>query len=580
MPRSAPRTALAAALLAALSAPAADAQVNYTDVTAAVGLDFMHQYGPTLPYEPDISFPFQQGLDIIQRNNGNGAAVGDYDNDGDLDIFFTGQKTFRSALYRNDLPTGFTNVTASAGIFNRGQSRMAQFTDLDNDGWVDLILANDKLPGSPTTKTQSGGFFRGQVLTNGNGGSPFAGQADAGSSVYRNNGDGTFTDVAEGSGFDFTGYIIGGMGTVDFDQDGLVDVYVTTWGGLQDDGPLDDDDYTLMEGYCRLYWNRGNFQFQDVTRLMGLGKLQTNAFTPIFADFDRDGDSDLFISVDAYPDKFYRFDGGIFVDQSAQVGATHVGTDMGVAAADFDDDGDVDLYVTNVTDPAGAYGGNTLLVNQLIETGTLSFVDEAVARGVHDTGWGWGTEWVDVDNDGDRDLYAVSGYDDFVLWEGLHVGMIDRPADLFINDGSGFFTPSVNTGAEVVGDARVAIAFDADRDGDQDLLVTHVDVPPALLLSDLNDTAPVNHWIDLKLVGAGSVPRDAIGARITLLVGSQTMTHEVIGGGSYMAGLPLEAHFGLGSATLIDQIRVGWPDNTSTILNDVAVDQYLVIQHP
>jgi hypothetical protein len=219
-------------------------------------------------------------------------------------------------------------------------------------------------------------------------------------------------------------------------------------------------------------------------------------------------------------------------------------------------------------------------VNQFVPTGQLSFVNEAVARGVKDTGWGWGAEWIDVDNDGDRDLYAVNGFDDFVMWQGLHFGMVNRKADLFINNGSGFFTKSVGTGAEIVGDARSVVAFDVDRDGDQDLFITHVDVPPALLINTLNDNGAVNHWLDVKLVGGGLVSRDALGARIKVTVGSKNYTHEVIGGGSYLAGRTLEAHFGLGAATLIDQLRVTWPDGVITTLNNVPVDQYLVVAHP
>jgi hypothetical protein len=571
-----PLAALGLALLLA-GAPSTQAQVGFVNKTAEYGITFVSQYGPTLPYDADITELDGIGLDIIQRNAGNGVALADYDNDGDIDLLCLGQKGYRSALYRNDLPAGFTDVTAAAGIFNTGQSRVAMFTDLDNDGWMDLVIANDtKLA---TTCSGSDSLWVGK-LSGGRGSSPFAGQQEAPSSIYRNNGNGTFSDVTAGSGFVFRGFIVGGMGLVDFDEDGRVDIYITTWGARQNNA------YTLLEGHNRLYRNLGGFRFQDVTRMLGLGKLESNCYSPIFADFDLDGDSDLFIPLDAYADKFYRYGFGLgefahlFTDQSTQVGATHVGTDMGVAPADFDDDGDLDLFVTNVTDPGGAYGGNTLLVNQFVPTGQLSFVNEAVARGVKDTGWGWGAEWIDVDNDGDRDLYAVNGFDDFVMWQGLHFGMVNRKADLFINNGSGFFTKSVGTGAEIVGDARSVVAFDVDRDGDQDLFITHVDVPPALLINTLNDNGAVNHWLDVKLVGGGLVSRDALGARIKVTVGSKNYTHEVIGGGSYLAGRTLEAHFGLGAATLINQLRVTWPDGVLTTLNNVPVDQYLVVAHP
>ncbi|MHC5212435.1 MAG: CRTAC1 family protein [Planctomycetota bacterium] len=546
------------------------------NATVDAGIDFVNAYGPLLPYDADMSENDVLFLDIMQRNAGNGAAVGDYDNDGDLDVLVLGQKTHRSALYRNDLPAGFTDVTKQAGIHNRGLSRIAMFADLDNDGWADLILANDARPGAPYP---SGDPLTAQVaLPGGRGVSPFAGQQHAPSSIYRNKGDGTFADVTPGSGFDIRGRFVGGMGLVDFDEDGRLDIYVALWGAQHQQGHI------LLEGHNRLYRNEGGFQFRDVTRLLGLGTLLSNSWAPVFADFDLDGDDDLFIAEDDAADKYYDFGPGLgefarlFTDVSTAVGTTHVGTDMGVAPVDFDDDGDLDLFVTNVTENGN--GGNALYVNQLTETGQLSFVDEAAARGVFDTGWGWGTEWVDVDNDGDRDLFAVNGFDEYVMWLGLNFNLVNKPADLFLNDGTGNFTKTSGTGAEVVGDARAAIAFDADRDGDQDLFVTHVDGPPALLLNTLNDRGTTNHWLDVKLVGGGLVNRDALGSRVEVTAGGKTQVHYVLGGGSFLAGRSYEAHFGLGAATTADLVRVHWTDGMVSDLVAVPVDQLLVVTYP
>ena len=554
------------------------AQAGFTDVTAARGITIVNQYGPVLPNDTDMLPTESQQIDIVQRNQGNGAAVGDYDNDGDLDVLILSQKNFRMALYRNNHPTpSFTDVTVQAGLFNRGQSRVANFIDLDNDGWKDLVVLNDMrcdAPNCPQAAPVEPVVLRSvgaQPLPSEQG--PFYGQQHAPSSIYRNNGDGSFSDMTPDSGFDPTGYVIGGLGFVDFDRDGRMDIYVTTWGGLQAAG------FTYMEGYNRLYWNQGNFKFKDATRSLGLGTLRSNSYAPIFSDFDLDGDTDLFVAIDGYADKFYRWEAGKFADQTTMVGATHVGTDMGVAHGDFDDDGDMDMFVTNVTDPAGAWGGNTLYVNKLVENGTLSFVNEANARGVKNSGWGWGAEWVDVDNDGDLDLFAVNGFDEWVVALAQPAGLLNRPADLFLNDGTGNFTKAVNSGAEVVGDARSAIAFDVDRDGDQDLLITHVDGPHALLLNDLNDGGGTNHWLDVSLVGNGTVNSEGIGARIRAIVGPKTYTRELIAGGSFLSGRPFEVHFGLGAATQVDQLWVHWPDGTTTMLSNVAADQHVFVQH-
>ena len=565
--------------------PQTAAQVTYTDVTTSLGIDFVGTYGATLALDSDMSFESATQLEIIQRNTGNGAAVADYDNDGDLDLLLLGQLGHRNVLYRNDLPTGFVDVTEEAGVVNFGESRVAIFTDLDNDGWLDLVLGNDRRcsdscaasglatssgsPGAPVVGP-AGGLLVGAASAT----ASVVGAPEAGSKIYRNNQDGTFTDVTDGSGFAPSGQIIGGIGLVDFDRDGKIDIFISTWGALQEEG------FTYMEGHNRLYWNLGNFQFKDLTRVTGLGRLQSNSYAAIFADFDNDFDSDLYLPIDGYEDKFYRYQSGEYLEQTQQVGATHVGTDMGVAPVDFDNDGDLDLYITNVTDPGGVWGGNTLLVNQRFPTGQLSFVDEAAARGVKDTGWGWGTEWVDVDNDGDRDLFAVNGFDEFVTHTALPAGLNNRPAYLFLNNGSGFFSSSVGTGAEVVGDARAAIAFDMDRDGDQDLLITHVNAAPVLLESNLNDRGITKHWLDVSLVGSGTVARDGIGARIRVVVGATTYSHHVVGGGSFLSGRPFEAHFGLGTTTLVDEVHVDWPDGQITTLTSVAVDQHIVVSHP
>jgi hypothetical protein len=534
------RASIGAALL--IAAAPASGQVAFTDMTTATGLQFDGDYGPILSQDVDLPDPVDAMMVLMQRNMGNGAAVADYDNDGDLDVFLLAQLGKPSVLYRNDVGV-FTDVTGPARLTNVGQSRVACFVDLDNNGWQDLILCNDVRAGGTEPPTK----------------------------IYRNMGNGKFRPIATQWGFDPTGYITGGLGLVDENQDGLIDIYVTYWVRVPAAA------YPSLEGRNRLYRNLGGLKFQEVTRKVGLGYQNTNSFTPMFADFDNDGDSDLYQPIDGFSDAYYRRDAGMYVDDTQQVDATHVGSDMGAALCDFDDDGDMDLFVSNATAEGG--GGNTLLVNQVVPTGQLLFVDEAAQRGVFDAGWGWGTEWIDADNDGDRDLFVVNGFDEFVKTKYMppdYSGLTDHPAHMFLNDGTGNFTNSVASGCEIIGDARCTIAFDYDRDGDQDLLITHTDASTVLLQNDSPTTA---HSIDIRLVGTGpTVSRDAIGARIKLIVGSKTYCHEVIGGGSYLAGRPFEAHFGLGAATVVDQIIVTWPgSSTSTVLNNVPADQYLVI---
>lgn len=528
---------------APLTRVAVGSNIDFVESSTAMGLEFMGSYGTVLEMDVDLTDTQFEMLDIIQRNMGNGASVADIDNDGDFDVLLLGQQGHPAKLFLNDLGAGtFSDVTAAYGLSDGavlGQSRVALFADFDNDGWKDLVVGNDTL----CCGTE-----------------PL-------SSIYRNSAGTSFVDVSQDSGFTMTGHIVGGMGVVDYDQDGLIDIYVTTWGARQ------ADSYTLLEGYNRLFRNMGAFQFEDVTREVGLGKLQTNCFGPIFADFDRDGDPDLFIAVDGYSDVFFRNDDGVFVDITLEAGTTHIGSDMGVAPGDFDGDGDIDLYVTNATDPAGNFGGNTLLVNQFMETGKLTFVDEALERGVWYTAWGWGTEWFDVENDGDLDIFAVNGFDEFVLanYGPTQVaGWLNAPTSLFVNNGTGNFTLDTNNGSDLVGDSRAAVAFDVNRDGLQDLLVTNMNAAPMLMI---NTTTQPGHWFELDLTGGGPVCRDAVGAHVEIDAGGKTYQRDTVGGGSYISGRPLSTHFGIGSATLINQLRVTWPDGHVNVANNLAVDQ-------
>lgn len=523
---------LGIALCAEPFSPASRAEIKFEQVQEQAGLNLSVLYGPTFDFSGDP--PATQAMkQVMQRNMGNGAAVGDYDNDGDLDMYLLRQTNSANRLYRNDVygeANTFVNVTAQAGVGNTGFSRAAQFADLDNDGWDDLILINDDVQGGPY----------------------------APSAIYRNRGDGTFTDVTAGSGFAPSGLIKGGMCLGDYDGDGLVDLYVTLW--LMELG----EGTPGFAGSNRLYRNLGNFQFQDVTVSSGVGLLSRDSFACVFADFDSDSDVDLYVAIDHTSDAYYRNNGnGTFTDRTLAVGATHTGNDMGISVFDFDDDGDLDVYSTNITDPSGIFGTtqfNTLLVNQLEETGFMAFVNEAGARGVRDTYWGWGTEFFDADNDSDLDLYAVNGFDEFAA--ALGAPLVDTPEVLFVNDGAGDFERSTGTGADFVGDARAAIAFDHNLDGLLDMLVTNI-VDPVVLLE--NRTEDPGNWVSVELIGLCGDNTNAIGGRIRLTTEETAQMRDVIAGGSYLSGRPFVQHFGIGSAEQIDQLIATFPDGSDFV---------------
>ena len=227
--------------------------------------------------------------------------------------------------------------------------------------------------------------------------------------------------------------------------------------------------------------------------------------------------------------------------------------------------------------PSGFFGttqGNALYVNDPdAGTGFPDFSDEAATRGVDDTYWGWGTEFIDVDNDGDLDLAAVTGFDVHVLaFKGPAWPLYTTPSVLFVNDGTGSFTRELGAGFDTDLDSRGLVAFDYDRDGDRDLLITNVNQPLALLE---NTTSNPGHWLDVTLLPDA----EAIGARVYVTVAASTRRRDVVSGHSFLAGGPREVHFGLGAATTIDTLRVVWADGSEQTLASVAADQLVTVQY-
>jgi hypothetical protein len=513
-------------------APTVSAAVACADVAQQVGLDFQGDVGPVLAKE--------QVAQIMQTNMGQGAAVGDYLNNGYLDVYLLGQNGHQSRLFRNDSgPNGrvFTDVTQAAGVGQTGLGRVAQFADLNNDGRKDLIVLNDFAPGTNSKP----------------------------SLLYRNNGDGTFTDVTAGSGFTPVGYIVGGMALADTTGDGLLDIYISYWTYELGASPPNQSPKGKFGFHNLLYRNLGNYQFKDVTDEVGLGGVSVDAFTPIFANFTGHRLPDLYLAVDHRSDIFYENVGGHFRQASLPHGVSHVGNNMGVAVGDLDGNNSVDLFVTNIYDPVGNFGnvprGNTLLIQKPGPTARFKFADEASQRGVLDAGWGWGTAFVDVAGNGHLDIYAVQGFNRFVGL--LSTALSENRAHLFMNDGSGSFRLAGRTGCDVPGDQRSLVVFDFNRDGKPDFLITQVAGPTMLL----ENQSPAKNWLTVDLSRAPD--HLAIGSRITVTVGGRSTTQYVLAGGSYLAGPPREAYFGLGTSAQADQVKVTWSDGTTSVLRGV-----------
>ena len=518
--------------------PATPVGLSFVDVATSAGLDFT-----VFPVSvmPPITDPV--GTAMV-RHMGNGAAIADIDGDGDLDLYLLEHYNRENKLYRNEwVETGtltFTDITPPA-LADIGLSRVAHFCDLNGDGLIDLLLINDD-EGGPTARP---------------------------SRVFENTGGGTFVDRTAGSNFRPVGYLKGGAALADYDRDGLVDIFVANWGNLAPGAPAPQ-----FPGENQLYRNLGNFTFEDVTGTV-IPTLEHNSFSAIFSDFDGDARPDLLVAVDAGEDKFYRnVNGTMFEDVSLAVGIDHFGNDMGLAAADFDNDGDLDVYSTNITDPTGFYGlgsDNVLYENQFAQTGSLEFIDRAVDFGLEDTAWGWGTQFVDLDLDGDHDLVAVNGFDQ---WVGPTSAVYETPSIVFEAEGGAFTRAPDLLGAPR--DSRGLCAFDADRDGDLDLLITNIGSNVQLLenRSGTGGSITVKLIPDHLALGShlfATFDPDGTGPAPT-----KTTRHDCVAGRSYLVGTPSEVILGLGDGASAD-LRVVWADGSESLVNGVTAGTILEI---
>jgi hypothetical protein len=521
-----------------------------TDVAAQTGLTFTGAYGPGYPVLDEFG-------GMMQSNMGNGAAVGDYNGDGYLDVLLLGQAGQHTKLFRNDPgPNGtrkFTDVTDQAGLGNvTSNARAAQFVDLTGSGRPDIVIASDWWPNTPIS-------------------------AGGPSQIFRNNGDGTFTDVTAGSGFTPTGYLVGGMTFADYDGDGLPDIYLSYWTDEAAADPGRTEIKGAFPGTNRLYRNLGNFHFQDVTDTAFIEPYHADSFTAVFADFTGDGKPDIYQANDHRPDRFYRNNGdGTFTDPGYADGLTRAGNSMGVAT-NVMPGGGLQLFITNITDPSGLYGsniGNTLMTDTQ-SSGAIQFSNGASAAGVVDTAWGWGTAFVDMNLDGAPDLFAVQGMHQFVGDKSPHLA--DATSTLFLNDGTGahFTAAGAGTGCDLPGDQRSLVVFDYDRDGAPDLLVTQVNGPTLLLRNGTTG----KHWLTVAPADTGGAD-PGIDARITVSSGGHSTTQLLLAGGSYLAGPPREAYFGLGDAATADTVTVDWANGKQTVLKNVAANQVLRVTRP
>ncbi len=543
---------LLSALTGARSQPT-NSKVIFTDVTKAADINFINVSSAEKKY--------------IVESMGGGAAFFDFDNDGKLDIYLVNSDTVeatlakklrpRAALYHNLGNGKFEDVAGKAGVDDPGWAMGVSIADYDNDGNDDLYIT-----------------------------------CFGPNKLYRNLGNGKFEDVTAKSGVGDARFSTGAAWG-DYDRDGDLDLFVANYVDFK----LDDLPQFGKGELCRyrniavqcgprglpgagdtLYRNNGNGTFTDVTKqakvedangYYGLGVVWT--------DFDDDGWPDIFVANDATPNYAYRnnHDGtftemGLVLGLAVDENGLEQGS-MGVSVADYDRDGRLDIIITNFAEQY-----NTIYHKNA--DGTFTDVTRATktaeARGPY---VGWGVKFFDYDNDGWLDLFVANGHV-YPQIEGAFPGGQYRQRKLFYrNLRNGTFADLSNEVGEALKERRASrgAAFgDYDEDGDVDVIVNDLDGPPMLLRND--GGAQAGNWLNLKLSGTKS-NRNAVGARVELKVGSLVQVDEVRAGDSYISHSDWRLHFGLGKATVVDEIKLRWPSGKTETLTKVAANRVLKI---
>jgi len=539
----------------------------FTDRARESGLQFRHVNGAEGKfYYAEVIAP--------------GAGLVDYDNDGDLDVLLVQGSRLstlgsgkdvpgsRSRLFRNDLtinsdgtPTlHFIDVTDASGIVSRDYGMGVAAGDVNNDGCVDLYL------------TSLGP-----------------------NQLFRNNCNGTFTDVSKQSRTNDPSWTVSSA-FLDYDRDGWLDLFVGNYLSWRVESntpcftPSGRPDYCSPNVYqpqpSRLLRNNHDGTFSDVTTASGIGREFGPALGISTADFNGDGWIDVYVANDGQPNQLwinqrngtFRNTGLLSGTALSAHGKAKAG--MGVDAGDFDNDGDEDLFVTNLTGE-----GNDLYMND----GSGLFEEQSARSGLGGASRGYtgfGTAWFDIDNDGLLDILTVNGAVQTI--EALR--RVNDPFPLhqrkllFKNSGQGRFEDVTARGGaafELSEVGRGAAFGDIDNDGDEDVLVANNNGQPRLLVNNIGNQ---NHWIGLRLVGAAqgtaaNQARDMLGTRVGIVRdGGPTLWRRVRSDGSYASANDPRVLVGLGQSTSVSRVRVIWPSGKTEEWSSIAVDRYTMLR--
>ena len=523
--------------------------IQFRDVTQTSGIRFVHNNGAF-------------GKKFLPETMGPGVAFIDYDNDGWPDIFLVNgmdwpshvQKHSTPKLYHSNHDGTFTDVTHKAGLDVEMFGMGVAVGDYDNDGHDDLFVT-----------------------------------AYGQSHLFHNNGDGTFTDVTQKAGLLGPKEFSTSAAWVDYDKDGHLDLVV----GNYVQWTPETDLYCTLDGksksYCtpesykgtsvRLWHNRGNGTFEDVTQKAGLGESTSKTLGVAVLDFDNDGWLDLLFSNDTQPNKLYRNNGnGTFTEKAVVAGIAFsedgvARAGMGVDAADYDHSGFPSLLITNFSNQ---------MLSLYHNEGKGLFVDEAPRSEIGRASLltlGFGCFFFDYDLDGWPDVLVANGHIDADIQRVQANVKYAMPPHLFRNIGKGKFEEVTKSLGQAFASPRVgrgAAYADIDNDGRLDLLLSTNGGPVYLFKNEAQGAAASNKSLRIKLIGTKS-NRDGIGANVRLTSGGETQTQMLRSGSSYLSASELVLTFGLARNEKANTIEIRWPSGQVDHLSNVPAGQTITV---
>lgn len=503
---------------------------------------------PPPPPPPPLDFRFEEAGSEVgfpltatyesstdAEHMGGGVSAVDFDADEDIDIYVMGSgNSVPNLLFENQGDGTFQEIAEAAGLDLVHRGSGPTFADVDGDGDLDL----------------------------------FAGGLNHNPWYLMRNDEGTFINVTADSGI-----VLNTPNTIsatfsDYDLDGDLDLFLSHWGS-----PDQQDTETLWR-------NRGDGTFESFSIQSGIaGSLLGSAdglpdgiqldytLTPNLSDIDNDGDPDLLLTGDFGTTRIYtNNDDGTFTHSTDPDAITDENA-RGGSTGDYDNDGDMDWFVTSIFESGSSDSGEARTGNRLYRNdGNGVFEDVAMEAGVEDGQWGWGSCFADFDNDGHLDIFHVNGWSEDNYEE--------DPDVFFQADGDGTFTEKAGILGLVNSDqGRSAVCFDADRDGDLDILLTNNSENRLRYFRNILENG--NHYLGIRLE-SDATNSHGVGARIEVTTTTGTQVREVLAGSNFTAQNPTEVHFGIGEATSAD-VTVHWPDGSESSMEELEIDRVLTI---